>query len=276
VISIHVLGAPVIRRPDGPITGRAAHRRRLALIAILAAARGRPVGRERIVGLLWAEHPGDAARHTFSESLYVLRKDLGEECFVVVGDEVGLDPAHAQSDLDEFERALEEGRWEDAVRAYGGPVLEGFYVSDAPEFEHWVDGERDRLARGYGRALEELALAAEAAGVPLRAAEWWRRLLGHDAFSSRVALRLVRALERGGERAAALRAAEAHVLLLRQELGVGPDTEFASLIEDLRQDAPAPSRAPRRGSAARRPRRRGRSGPGWLDGARRGRGSHRP
>jgi DNA-binding SARP family transcriptional activator/TolB-like protein len=245
VIFIHVLGAPVIRRPEGPITGRAAHRRRLALVAILAAARGRPVGRERIVGLLWPENPADTARHTLSEGLYVLRKDLGEEAFVVVGDEVGLDP-RVRSDLDDFERALDEGRWEDAARAYTGPFLDGFYVSDAPEFERWVEGERDRLARGFGRALEELATAAEAAGAPLRAAEWWRRLLAHDAFSSRVALRLVRALERGGERAAALRAAEAHVLLLREELDVGPEPELVTLMEDLRAEPPAPPpRAPR-------------------------------
>jgi DNA-binding SARP family transcriptional activator/TolB-like protein/tetratricopeptide (TPR) repeat protein len=240
VIFIHVLGAPVVRRPDGPISGRAAHRRRLALLAILAAARGRPVGRERIIGLLWAEHPASDARHTLSESLYVLRKDLGDESFVVVGDEVGLDPAHVWCDLDDFQRAVDEGRWEDAVRAYGGPFLDGFYVNDAPEFEQWVDGERDRLARAWARALEELATAAEAAGEPLRAAEWWRRLLAHDAFSSRVAVRLVRALASGGERAAALRAADAHVLLLRDELGVGPDPELCALMADLRRAPPAP------------------------------------
>jgi DNA-binding SARP family transcriptional activator/TolB-like protein len=240
VISIHVLGAPVVRRPDGPITGRAAHRRRLALLAILAAARGRPVGRERIIGLLWPDNTTDAARHTLSEGLYILRKELGEGSFVAVGDEVGLDPARVRSDVDDFQRAMDEGRWDDAVRAYGGPFLDGFYVGDAPEFERWAEGERDRLARAYGRALEQLATAAEAVGDLVHAAEWWRRLLAHDAFSSRVALRLVRALERAGERPAALRAAEAHVLLLEQELGVGPDAELAGLMEELRRAPPSP------------------------------------
>ena len=249
MIFIHVLGAPVIRRPEGPITGRAAHRRRLALVAILAAARGRPVGRERIIGLLWPDTSTDTARHTLSEGLYILRKELGEGSFVVVGDEVGLDPARVRSDVDDFQRAVEEARWEDAVTAYGGPFLDGFYVSDAPEFERWAEGERDRLARAYGRALEELALAAETDGKLQRAAEWWRRLLAHDAFSSRVALRLVRVLERAGERAAALRAAEAHVLLLREELGVGPDAELTGLMEDLRSEPPAPPPRPPRPAA---------------------------
>jgi DNA-binding SARP family transcriptional activator/TolB-like protein/tetratricopeptide (TPR) repeat protein len=222
------------------VSGRAAHRRRLAIVAILASARGRPVGRERIIGLLWPDNPADAARHTLSEGLYILRKELGEASFVTVGNEVGLDPARVRSDVDDFQRAVDEGRWEDAVQAYGGPFLDGFYVSDAPEFERWAEGERDRLARAYGRALEELATQAEARGEPVRAAEWWRRLLAHDAFSSRVALRLVRGLERAGERAAALRSAEAHVLLLRQELGVGPDPELAGLMEELRREPPPP------------------------------------
>ena len=233
----------MIRRAGAPVSGRAAHRRRVALLAVLTAARGRPVGRERIIGLLWPEHPTDAARHTLSEALYVLRKDLGEDCFVVVGDEVALDPARVHCDVDVFQRALDERRWEDAVGAYGGPFLDGFYVADAAEFERWAETERDRLARAYGRALEELAAELEAQGEHLRAAEGWRRLLDHDAFSSRVALRLVRSLERAGERASALRAAEAHVLLLREELGVGPDPELTALMEELRRVPPPPPAA---------------------------------
>ena len=85
VFSLQLLGDPVLVGPAGPVTGRAAYRRRLALLSILAVARGRPVGRERILALLWPEHPADAARHTLSESLYVLRKELGEDLFVTVG-----------------------------------------------------------------------------------------------------------------------------------------------------------------------------------------------
>ena len=236
MLSIQLLGDPLLRGPDGPITGRAAYRRRIALLSILAAARGRPVGRERLVGLLWAEHTTEAARHTLSESLYVLRKELGEAAFVVVGDEVGLNREHARSDLDQFETALEEGRTEDAVRLYGGPFLDGFFVPGALEFERWAEGERDRLARVFAGALEQLAERAEAAGRPLDAAGWWRKLAAHDPFSSRVALRLAQALRDGGEHAAALRHAESHAALLHAELGVGPNAELAAFVARLRAD----------------------------------------
>jgi len=250
VFNLHLLGDPALRGPDGLVTGRAAYRRRIALLSILAVARGRPVGRERIIGLLWPEHSADAARHSLSESLYVLRKDLAEDLFVAVGDEVALNRAVMTSDVAEFEEAVEALRPEDAVRAYGGPLLDGFYVSDAAEFERWVDGERDRLARVHAQTLERLATSTEAAGDAHGAAEWWRRLAAQDPFSSRVALRLVSALDAAGDRMAALRFAATHASLMREELGADPDPELARLVERLRAEplrvpplpaAPAPA-----------------------------------
>lgn len=225
------------------MSGRAAHRRRLGVLAVLALARGRPVGRERLIGLLWPEQPADSARHTLSESIYVLRKELGEDALLPAGSDVALNPAVVGSDVGELEAALEAGDDERAARIYGGPLLDGFYVADAPEFERWVEVERDRLARSVAAALERLAEAAEARGSSLGAVEWWRRLATHDPYSSRVALRLARALDAAGERPAALRSAEAHAALLREELGVGPDPRLAEFMQALRT-APAVLPAP--------------------------------
>ncbi|HEX6911125.1 MAG TPA: BTAD domain-containing putative transcriptional regulator, partial [Longimicrobium sp.] len=238
---LHILGDPSLTGPGGPVTGRAAYKRRIALLALLALARGRPVGRERIIGLLWPEHPAEAARRTLSESLYVLRKELGEDVFTAPGDEVGLNAAIVACDAAEFEAALEAGELERAAGLYGGPLLDGFYVADAPDFERWVDGERDRLARAYARALESLAERARAEGSALRAVDWWRRLAAHEPYSGRVALRLMQALDAAGERVAALRAAETHAMLLRGELELEPDPEVTDYVERLRTE---PARAP--------------------------------
>ncbi|HYW08269.1 MAG TPA: BTAD domain-containing putative transcriptional regulator [Longimicrobium sp.] len=196
------------------------------------------MGRERIIALLWPEHASDAARHTLSESLYVLRKELGAGVFVAVGDEIGLAAEVVRSDVAAFEEALEAGRLEAAVGEYRGPLLDGFYVSDAPEFERWVDGERDRLARACAGALERLATEAETDGRPMDAVEWWRRAAAHDPYSSRVALRLVQALDGAGERASALRAATAHGARMREELGVEPDAALSALVASLRAEPP--------------------------------------
>jgi hypothetical protein len=89
-------------------------------------------------------------RQTLSEALNVLRKDLSEELFVLVGDEVARNPAMMGSDVAALEEAVEELRAEDALRAYAGPLLDGFYVPDAPEFERWAEGERDLAGRRSG------------------------------------------------------------------------------------------------------------------------------
>jgi DNA-binding SARP family transcriptional activator/Tfp pilus assembly protein PilF len=237
---LKVLGGAALERGGTPVAGRAVHRRRLALLALLASARGRMVRRERLIGYLWPEHPGDAARHLLSESLYILRKAVGEDLFVSAGDELSLDPAVMRSDLGDFLAALDADDPERAVAAYGGPFLDGFAVSDAPDFERWAEEERDRLARLYARALEQLAEAREAEGDPRGAAEWWKRLSRHDPFSSRIALRTMQALEAGGERAAAIRHGAAHASLMRAEMEAEPDAAVEELARRLRE-SPRPS-----------------------------------
>jgi DNA-binding SARP family transcriptional activator/TolB-like protein/tetratricopeptide (TPR) repeat protein len=241
MFSFYLLGGAVLEGLDGPVVGRAAHKRRLAVLAVLSAARGRGVARERLIGMLWPEHPSGAARHLLSESLYVLRKELGEGAFVAAGDEVGLNEERVRSDAAEMERAVEAGELARAAELYRGPFLDGFYVDDAPEFERWVEAERARLSRVYVRAAECLAEERERAGRPQEAAEWWRRLAVQDPFNARVALRLMETLDASGERASALWFYETHAVLLREELGVAPDPELTRLVERLRS---IPPRAP--------------------------------
>lgn len=236
---LRAFGGAVLAGPDGPVQGRAAHRRRLALLAILAAASGRTLGRERILGYLWPDQPSDAGRHQLSEALYVLRKAVGEGAFVTAGDEVGINPAVIAADVARFREAVGAGRFGEAVELYRGPFLDGFYVADAPEFERWVEEERSALAEAFADAVQSLAERCEAGSDWRGAAGWWRRLAAHDPYSSRVALRLMSALAAADERAAALKHAAAHAAFLREELGVDPDAAVAELAERLAAETAA-------------------------------------
>ena len=232
-------GGAVLLGPEGPVQGRAAHRRRLALLAILASASGRTLGRERILGYLWPDQRSDAGRHQLSEALYVLRKAVGEGAFVTAGDEVGINPDVIAADVARFREAVDAERFEDAVALYRGPFLDGFYVSDAPEFERWVEEERAGLAEAFAGALEALAEGCQRAADWRGAAGWWRRLAAHDPYSSRIALRLMAALAAADERAGALKYAAAHAAFLREELGVDPDSAVAELAERLAAETAA-------------------------------------
>jgi DNA-binding SARP family transcriptional activator/class 3 adenylate cyclase/TolB-like protein/tetratricopeptide (TPR) repeat protein len=253
MFQFNVFGGAALNGPDGPVSGRAAHRRRLALLAVLAAARGRTVARERLVALLWPDTPTQAGRHSLSESLSVLRREIDDDLFVCAADDLGLNLERLGCDAVAFETALEAGNREAAVALYLGPYLDGFYVSDAPEFERWAEAERDRLGRAYARALESLAEAAEAKGDASAAADWLRRLATHDPYSSRVAMRLVEALDRAGERETALRYAAVHATFLREELGTGPSPELSALVERLRHSPLPPISAPTAASDTQAP-----------------------
>jgi TolB-like protein/Flp pilus assembly protein TadD len=143
-------------------------------------------------------------------------------------------------DVRDFEDALARGELARAVGLYTGPFLDGFFLADAPEFEHWATRERERLATAYARALESLAEGAERERDYRGAAEWWKARAANDLLDSRVALRLMRALEAAGNRAGALQHASVHQRLLQEELGLQLTPEIAELVQELRRE-PAPS-----------------------------------
>jgi DNA-binding SARP family transcriptional activator len=142
VYTLRLLGNTAIEESNGPVTGRAAQGRRLALLAILELARGRAISRDRLVALLWPEASPERARPQLSDALYVVRNALGEDAIRSIGDGLSLNPDTVTSDVALFEQMLAEGRLEEAVGLYRGPLLEGFHISDSAEFEHWLDGWR--------------------------------------------------------------------------------------------------------------------------------------
>jgi TolB-like protein/DNA-binding SARP family transcriptional activator len=233
---LKLLGGVSIETESGPLTGRAVQKRRLALLAVLAAARSRGVSRDRVITLLWPDADAENGRSFLSDSVYRINQALGDDVILTPGDELRLDATRLPSDLDEFEEALVHGNHEEAVRTYAGPFLDGFLLPDALEFERWAEGERERIGREYARALEALAVSAEQNGRAAVAVDWWRRLAAHDPYNSRVALRLMQSLVAAGERAAAIQHARVHETMLRQELDIAPDAKVRALAEQLKHD----------------------------------------
>ena len=234
-----LFGGASLSTEDGPLSGRSAQRRRLALLSVLAAER-RPLTREKLIGWIWAETEPDKARRLLSESLYVLRKELGEDAVAVNGEEVSLNERVIGSDVADFHGAIAARRWADAVALYAGPFLDGFFIPDAGEFEHWVDARRDELARMYADALESQAADAARAGDAAGAAAAWRKRAAQDPYDGRVALSLMRALAAAGNREAALQHARVHATLLQSEFGAEPAPDLLAYAEALR-DAPPPA-----------------------------------
>ena len=230
--------------------GRASQGRQLALLAVLALARGRAVTRDKLIALFWPEETVERARRQLSDAVYNVRAALGDDVIRSAGDELRLDEDLIDSDVAQFEQLLGAGQLEAAVSLRLGPLLEGFHLSDAPEFERWLDAERSRLDERFAAALATLAEQSDARGDPGAAVACWRRLAAHDPYSGRVALRLMRALERAGDRAGALQHARTHAALLRADFDAQPDPEVRAFAERLRLE---PANATGRGGTAELP-----------------------
>lgn len=240
MLTLQLLGGLALVTEDGKPIGRAAQKRRLALLAVLASRPGVPVTRDKLLALFWPEAPTDEARHRLSAALYDLRRALGDDALVARGDDVLLTPAAVRCDAIEFETAVESSNWRGAIELYRGAFLDGIHLDDAPEFDQWVDQRRTQLARAHGKALEEWARTCSERGDHGAAVDAWQRLTDTDPFNDRFALGLMKALESAGNRAGALRHAQEHEDRLRAELGVEP----ADVVRDFASSLLTSSGAP--------------------------------
>ncbi|HEX9075387.1 MAG TPA: BTAD domain-containing putative transcriptional regulator, partial [Anaerolineae bacterium] len=225
---LYLLGAPKFELNRKPVQVGSA--KAVALLGYLAAT-GEPQSRERILGLLWSESAEDAARKNLRNTLWSIRKALGDGVLMSGDDHLSIDKS-VWIDVREFEKLVTPSAISDpepAIRLFRGDLLEGIDIADAPEFEVWLTGARERLAQLYSRALstevESLRDRSDWHGV----IDMARRALAHDNLQEPMYRALMQAHGRLGERAEALRQYDTLHSTLERELGVEPLPETQSL-----------------------------------------------
>ena len=225
-------------------------RRRVALLVLIAAGRGKRVSRDKLVSYLNPESSSESARHALHQLLYYIRQQAGED--ILLGtDTLCLNPAVVTSDTAEFEDALDRGDLESAVALYRGPFLDGFHVAESHELDEWCAAERARLAARQVGALFRLAERADAARNHAEAIRLWTRIAETDPLDGRAASGLIHAYGAAGDVATALRHASAYDSSLRAELGAEPDPDLVAYVAELRAAArSAPPHASRAVSRA--------------------------
>lgn len=231
---LRLFGGVSIEDENGVIAGPAAQRHRLALLALVCLAHPSGLGREKVLAYLWPDRDAEHARNLLNQAVHAVRRRLGEGALVSAGDELRLGSDVVESDVVAFREALEAGDHERSAELYSGPFMDGFFLSGAGEFEHWIATERERFGREYRSSLEALAEDATRRGDVRVSERLWRRLAAEDPYSARVTLRLMAALEAAGDRAAAIRQAGLHAALVENQFGAEPDPEIAALAERMR------------------------------------------
>jgi DNA-binding SARP family transcriptional activator/TolB-like protein len=239
MIELRTLGALELTSSDSrTVSSVLAQPRRAALLCYLALAEPRGFHRrDTLFPLFWPENDAGQARHALRQAVYFLRRALGAKAIVSRGDEeVALGGDEIRCDVWEFESALSQGRTVEALALYKGELLAGFHVSDAPEFERWLEAQRARLRERAEEGAWALAAARQQEGDAAGAAEAARRAVALAPTDEIALRRLVLLLESVGDRAAAVRAYEAFTRKLREEYELEPSTETQVLVARIRAE----------------------------------------
>lgn len=238
-----VLGTIDLRGEDGQAIGSLLSQpRRLALLVYLAVeSRDGEVQRDRLLGVFWPELSQDHARQSLRTALHFLRRSLGGDAVVGHGGSLVLNPEAVTSDVAEFQAALERGESEAALRLYGGELLPGFYLDEAPpEFERWLESTRSTLRRSAAEAAWTLSSTEAGAGNAPAAGAWARRAAQLCEGDEAAVRRSMERLCEVGDRSGALELYEGLARRLREEYGSTPSPETEAVIEGIRDADPTP------------------------------------
>jgi class 3 adenylate cyclase/predicted ATPase len=236
--SLLLLGRFKLSGPDGVVD--LPGKKLAALLAYLACTAPRPQRRETLSALLWGSHFDLQAKQNLRQSLFRLRKMLGQDALEGDGEVVSLNPAAVSSDVGRFEALVREGS-RDALTAaaelYRGPLVDDVAVGEEG-WSEWLTVERQRLlelALGAMVRLGEQELAAGRAEHALRAGQ---RAIAFNSMREDAHRLILRALTTAGRKAEALTHYQDLVALLKRELNAEPDAATRSLAGDLRSAKP--------------------------------------
>ncbi len=205
-------------------------RKLLALTAYLALEG--TASRAELAALLW-EASDDRARANLRSELYRLRDTAFAGVLEESAGRLRL-AAGLETDLGRFERLLAHGEWAQAIALRRGVLLEGFMVSDAPNFEEWLLLARERWQERYAQTLAAHASSLLGLQDWARACEAFESLLELDPWREEAVRGAMRALAQAGESSMALERFERFGTTLRENLGIEPAPETLALAAELR------------------------------------------
>lgn len=233
-----VLGSTSLQK-EGGVFDRSfiAGPKRLALLTYLMLARPREYHRrDKLTVLFWPEMGQKSARNALSNMLYHIRETLGKEALTNRGtEEISINREKVWCDVLEFEEALDDNKFQEALDLYRGDLLPGFHITDSSnEFNSWLDGERGRLRQLASEASWQLAEEARKNNNFKSACRWAKKAAGNGKYSEEVQLRLITFLDDIGYREDALDVYSNFSLRIQRDWGEEPSKELKALANAIR------------------------------------------
>jgi predicted ATPase/DNA-binding SARP family transcriptional activator len=234
---VELLGPVSVRNGDGLVSGNAlgGRRGRVALVALALAEQAVPA--ERLAAMVWSDEPPatwPVALRGIVSSIRAAAASigLGEQRLIettpsgyALAPGIAVDTRATAESIREAEYLLEQERYAAALHEVGPATSrEGAALLPGEDLA-WLNPYRQSLDQTRLRALEISVEAAGQLGDDFRAVSAARQMVAVAALDERAHRALIRALDRAGDRAAAISAYERCRSLLADQLGVDPSRE---------------------------------------------------
>ncbi len=260
-LRIRLFGGPEIKL-SGQSRTALLWKKSQGILAYLSIESGIAQPREKIAQVFWPELSREAARSNLRQALLNLQRTLGKGpddqpwwkndprtiCFQP-GPTLCLDVL----DFIEFkQRCISAGSQKDCsscllelercTALYTEEFMAGFYLENCPEFEDWLQIQRETLHRRALMLLERAALCHEEAQAPERALTFALRYTELDPWNEGGHRRLMRLLNLNGQHAAAQHQYRRCCQILRDQLGVVPSVRTRELARRIEEHDLPPER----------------------------------
>jgi DNA-binding SARP family transcriptional activator len=228
-VRICLLGQPRVLSTDGS-REFLLPRKTLNVLAYLILNRRRPSARDSVAFALFPDDEEDVARGHLRRNLSYLLSSLppsADEARFVFADTERMswnEDAPARVDVIAFDRAIAEGRDDDAITEYGGDLLPTLY-------DEWTTAERERLRDAFHEALARTVARDRSLRRFDAATAAAHRLLESDPWREDLVRQLMAIRYEAGDRAGALAAFERFALRLRDEMRAEPMPETLAVRE---------------------------------------------
>lgn len=205
----------------------------IALLIFLAIAK-KPVPRQKIAAILWANSSESAAHNNLRVVLSGIRKALPNYLHT---DRDTLSLSNKQAiwiDVLKFKTLVNATRIRSALSIYHGKFMQGFFLRDCAEFENWMIAHQEvfheeLLAAIYSRILQCLEAGSYSEGIYLA-----RHYLILNPISERGYFQLISALVLSGQREAAIIEYGKCEEVLEKELGIEPSRQTRLFVRNIK------------------------------------------
>ena len=236
-IQIQLLGSFQLKKEGAVVRLRS---KRIVALLIYLISQTRPVPREELAELLWADKEPKLAKTNLRWAISQLKKLLGDALLTDRKTVTFVAESHVLVDVLLVDRMLHSGEvltWLSHIHPH---YMTGFFFDESPEFETWLVSERERWAQKLCQALHQLIIHLQQINDLSTAIQCTRQLLTIDNWQEDAHRLLMTLLARQGQVAEALAQYEQCRHLLRTELGVEPDRDTQALYHRLQRLIDAP------------------------------------